>query len=202
MNAIDPVRLAAVGLLLLLVVAAAVALTVIRRGQPHTAAHPSDAAEAATAPTMPDPTDVNASGGTPATTTSSSDDEHPPASAQDLPDAEAVAADFVQQWATSRYDEPPKAAIARIRPYVTRTLAALLRADLHQPGGAAGELEEVTDAVVEHVHGQAITGEQVTLVVIARQHTRTVEGDTVGRPAFTLRLAREGDRWRVHELVH
>lgn len=197
-NGIDPVRLAAVGVVLL-VVAAAVTLTAVHGGQPRTAAETPLTAPASTAPPMADPSATASSSHAP--TIAPRGDEGPPASAQDVADAEAVAAAFVGEWATSRYDELPEAAIARIRPYVTSSLAAQLRADLHHPSPAA-QLEEITEAVVEHIHGQAITGTQITLVVVARQRTRTTEGDTVEHPSFTVALIPEGSRWRVHELVH
>lgn len=126
-----------------------------------------------------------------------------PPSTRDRADAEAVAAAFVEQWATAHHDEPPAAAVQRVRPYVTAALADQLLTDLHQPGRAGTpHLEEVTDAVVEHIHGQAVTGTQITVVVIARQRTRTIEGDTVKHPSFTVALVRDGSRWRVHELIH
>lgn len=198
---IDPARLAAtVGVL----IAAVTALVLAASGSPDT---PS-AVEVDRAAATPERGDVAArlgDGGDPTQVTvdPTPDAVDRPPSTRDRADAEAVAAAFVEQWATAHHDEPPAAAVRRVRPYVTAALADQLLTDLQQPGRAGpSQLEEITEAVVEHVHGQAVTGTQITVVVVARQHARTVEGDTVEHPSFTVALVRDGSRWRVHELIH
>lgn len=206
---VDPARLAA--MVVLVVAVTAVALAAAARGSPDT---PSAAEADSTAATQDRQDDLAArptSAGDPArgdddrppSTSRERGDDDRPTSTRDRADAEAVAAAFVEQWATVAHDEPPDGTVGRIRPYVTEALANQLLADLRQPGRSGpSQLAEVTEAVVEHIHGQDVTGTQVTLVVVARQRTRTIEGDTVEHPSFTVRLIRDGSRWRVHELVH
>lgn len=194
---IDPARLAAtVGVLI-----AAVTAVVLAAGERESPDTPSavEPDKAAATPERRDPAVRPVSGA--ADPTQDSIDRPP--STRDRADAEAVAAAFVEQWATAHHDEPPAAAVQRVRPYVTAALADQLLTDLHQPGRAGPpHLEEITDAAVEHIHGQGVTGTQITVVVVARQRTRTIEGDTVKHPSFTVALVRDGSRWRVHELIH
>lgn len=200
---IDLVRLAAmVGVLIATVTA--VVLAAGERGSPDA---PSEvqADMAAVTPERRDPAARPAGAGDPTQDAVDpiQDAVDRPPSTRDRADAETVAAAFVEQWATAHHDEPPAAAVQRVRPYVTAVLADQLLTDLRQPGRAGpSQLEEVTEAVVEHIHGQAATGTQVTVVVVARQRTRTTEGDTVEHPSFTVALVRDGSRWRVHELIH
>lgn len=201
---IDPARLAAMVAVLLAAVTA-VTLAAAHRGSSDTPAAAEADRAAATQASTHDSRDLAARPASTGDPTRGADDR--PSSTRERADAEAVAAGFVEQWATVAHNEPPDDAVGRIRPYVTDALADQLLADLRQPGRSGpSQLEEVTEAVVEHIHGHdgtgTSTGTQMTLVVVARQRTRTIEGDTVEHPSFTVGLIRVGSRWRVHELVH
>ncbi|MEX2621921.1 MAG: hypothetical protein WD250_17035 [Egibacteraceae bacterium] len=197
---IDPARLAAMVAVLAATVTA-VTLAAAARGSSDTPAATEADRAAVTQAVTQDRRDLAARPTSAGDPTPGVDDRPP--STRDRADAQAVAAGFVEQWASVAHDEPPDDALGRIRPYVTEALADQLLADLRQPGRSGpSQLGEVTEAVVEHIHGHDATGPQMTLVVVARQRTRTIEGDTLAHPSFTVRLIRDGSRWRVHELVH
>lgn len=118
---------------------------------------------------------------------------------EELEAARRLAAEFVVAYASYRWDEPPEAALERMRPLVTSELAATLA---RAGGGQAGREElaarqQTVAAAIEAVQQQEVGPGRVDLVVVTRQAVTTTEGADTRHESFLTRVVRTEDGWRV-----
>lgn len=118
---------------------------------------------------------------------------------EEVRSAHKVAADFVVAYVSYRWDEPPDAALERVRPLATPELAATLD---RASGGQAGREElaarqQTVAAAIEAVQQQEVGPGWVDLVVVTRQEVTTTEGADTRHESFLTRVVRTDDGWRV-----
>ena len=121
-----------------------------------------------------------------------------------LAQAETVARAFLGAYASSRYDDPPGALRARLRPHDSDRLDALL-------GQGAGDgadaqrraaVHEVASASLSRltVHGLAPDGRLVVVGLVSRT-VRSDQGSSTSGRYLELFLAGTAAGWRVDEVV-
>jgi len=121
-----------------------------------------------------------------------------------LAQAETVARAFMVAYASSRYDDPPGALRARLRPHDSDRLDALLG----QGGGDGADAQrraavhEVASASVSRlsVNGLAPDGRLVVVGLVSRT-VRSDQGSSTSARYLELFLAGTAAGWRVDEVV-
>jgi hypothetical protein len=124
----------------------------------------------------------------------------PPA---DIEAARQTAAAFAAGWSTFRFDEPPGAALLRVRPHLTDEAAAALTAS----SGAAAEHErraathEVVTATVDGVITGGFDVDHVRLTVVVLEQVTNDVGTIPRSVAYEVSLERRDGRWLVNAVT-
>lgn len=119
--------------------------------------------------------------------------------------AHQVATDFAARHAEYRFDDPPAAALERVRPFVTDELAA----ELGRNSGALAaraELQERQEralATVQAVQrqGGAVADGRIDLLVVVRQDVTWTGGSEIRWPSYVVQVVRTDAGWRVARVL-
>ncbi len=123
---------------------------------------------------------------------------------EEIAAAQAVAERFAVEYATRRWDEPPRARLARLLPLMSAELAAAFSND---SGSAVLEDErraraEVATALPEFAYPQTVSHDEMIFTVVVLQTVTDRQGTQERRPSFQIVLAPvEGGGWRVVNVV-
>jgi hypothetical protein len=124
-------------------------------------------------------------------------------SEQDTVDAQQAAADFAAAYATYSYDDPPAAAIERVRSFVTTEFAA----ELARTSGATAGREELAERQ-QRAAGSVFTVQTTSagegyadVLVVVRQEVTLLDRAETRWPTYLLRVTHTDAGWRVAGLL-
>lgn len=181
--------------LVVLLAAAGIFLTVSGGGRRHAGAAHATAPPSAARPSAPPPVT-----GSPPPPGSYDIFSMLPFTRQDFTTAADVARRFTVAYGTYRYDEDPKAYIARLRPLVTADLAAQLQRDSAAPGLLQARQQDketsTSDARLDSIRD--FQKDQIIFLVTGTQHIGKGGSSSDATEQYAVTVTRSGGGWVVY----